>query len=253
MDSPLRQVGKMIYYLVCPVFDPIKAIRAVPLYVSYFSDLRRYRRLDDARLVRMQNLIPQLGEASATQGADAYFFMGAWVARRIYESGAEHHVDIGSQRPIIGTLSAFTKVTYIDLRPLEANLPNLECRKGTLLSLPFEDDQVTSLSCLSVAEHIGLGRYGDPLDPQGTKTACRELARVLAPGGVLYFAVPIGTPRVCFNAHRIHSFRQVVDMFPDLTITEVSGTDSSGEYREFVEPEFFDGQAKGCVFIRFTK
>jgi hypothetical protein len=35
--------------------------------------------------------------------------------------------------------------------------------------MPFEDNTALSLSCLHVAEHIGLGQYGGPLDPLGTK------------------------------------------------------------------------------------
>ena len=43
---------------------------------------------------------------------------------------------------------------------------------------PFGDRSVPSLSCLHVVEHVGLGRYGDPLDPQGSIKAMRELQRV---------------------------------------------------------------------------
>jgi len=88
-------------------------------------------------------------------------------------------------------LTAFTNVTFIDIRPLEAKLDRLECIKGNILSMPFEDKSLRSLSCLCVAEHIGLGRYGDSLDPMGTKKAIKELSRVLAVNGNLYFSVPV--------------------------------------------------------------
>ena len=39
-------------------------------------------------------------------------------------------------------------------------------------------------------EHIGLGRYGDKVDPMGDIRAMNELARVTAPGGNLLIAVP---------------------------------------------------------------
>jgi hypothetical protein len=35
---------------------------------------------------------------------------------------------------------------------------------------------------MHVVEHVGLGRYGDALDPKGDARACAELARVLAQG-----------------------------------------------------------------------
>ena len=48
----------------------------------------------------------------------------------------------------------------------------------------------------------------------------RELSRVVAPGGVLLFAVPIGRPRLAFNAHRIYSHAQIVEQFRDLELAE---------------------------------
>src|SRR2546430_15650029 len=74
----------------------------------------------------------------------------------------------------------------------------------TLFRSPFGDLELSSVSCLHVAEHIGLGRYGDAIDPLGTRKAIGELARVLAVDGRLYFALPVGRPRGVFNAHRIH-------------------------------------------------
>jgi len=47
---------------------------------------------------------------------------------------------------------------------------------------------------MNVVEHVGLGRYGEPLDPEGDIKAMRELRRVLAPGGSLLFVVPVGRP-----------------------------------------------------------
>ena len=73
---------------------------------------------------------------------------------------------------------------------------------------------------MHVAEHIGLGRYGDPLDPDGDLKAMGELKRVLAPGGLLLFVVPVGQPRVCFNAHRIYSYGQIVEAFAKLYLEE---------------------------------
>ena len=118
----------------------------------------------------------------------------------------------------VGMLTAITQVTFIDIRPLPVTLANFDSRAGSVLALPYADNSIVSLSCLHVAEHVGLGRYGDPLDPEGTKKAARELARVLALSGHLYFSLPIGQPKVCFNAHRIHSPRQILDYFAGLPL-----------------------------------
>ena len=57
-----------------------------------------------------------------------------------------------------------------------------------------------SISCLSVVEHIGLGRYGDALDPFGTVKAINELKRVLTKGGLLLISVPIGKNALYFSS-----------------------------------------------------
>ncbi len=94
-------------------------------------------------------------------------------------------------------------VTMVDLRPLPVSLRELSFVQGTILDLPFDAGTVPSLSCLCVVEHIGLGRYGDPLQPDGTERAIAELLRVVQPGGHLYLSAPVDDcNRTYFNAHR---------------------------------------------------
>ena len=64
-----------------------------------------------------------------------------------------------------------------------------------LISLPFEDGSFHSLTCMHVVEHIGLGRYGDQVDPDGDLMAMKELERVTAKLGNLLFVVPVGIPK----------------------------------------------------------
>lgn len=104
-----------------------------------------------------------------------------------------------------------------------------------------------------MAEHIGLGRYGDPLDPEGTKKAARELARVLAPRGNLYFSVPVGKPRVCFNAHRIHSPEQILDYFYDLELVQFSGIGDDRTFRQDMAPSDLAEASCACGLFHFTK
>ena len=83
-----------------------------------------------------------------------------------------------------------------------------KCRLRVLRHIPAKvtnlshlDDSVESLSYLHTMEHIGLGRYGDPIDPLGYLKGMNELQRVLKPGGKLYLSVLIGQERVEFNAY----------------------------------------------------
>lgn len=182
-----------------------------------------------------------------------YFYQDIWAARNIAASGVDAHVDVASRIDLVGFLTAITKVTFIDIRPLEANLPNFECKTGSIVAMPYADSEVRSLSCLHVAEHIGLGRYGDPLDPLGTKKACKELARVLARGGNLYFSTPVGIPRLCFNAHRIHSVDMILEYFSDLRLVRLDGIDDQNNYHNNIDRAILNNSNYACGLFHFTK
>ena len=110
------------------------------------------------------------------------------------------------------------------------HLPGVTEKEGSVLALPYDSESLPSLSCLHVVEHIGLGRYGDPIEPRGTELACAELARVLAPSGNLYVSLPVGRPRVSFNAHRVHSVAQVRAYFPDIKLLSFDAVLDDGRY-----------------------
>ena len=127
---------------------------------------------------------PQLHDRTDVTGIDThYFYVNAWAMRRLVSRRPARHVDVGSQTILASLLSSLIPVVFVDYRPLHAKLTGLKWVEGSIRELPFGDASIESMSCLHVAEHIGLGRYGDPLDPQGTRKAAQELARVLRRGG----------------------------------------------------------------------
>jgi len=66
----------------------------------------------------------------------------------------------------------------VDIRPIDVSLDNLFFVKGSILNLPFRNNSIESISSLCVVEHIGLGRYGNVIDPYGSEKAIKELKRV---------------------------------------------------------------------------
>ena len=170
-----------------------------------------------------------------------------------WRHGSGVHVDLGSTLQFCAQVSAFVPVLFLDYRPAELKLPGLACEKGDLLALRFSDGSVESLSCMHTVEHVGLGRYGDPIDPTGDLKAMRELSRVLAVGGSLLFVVPVGRPRLQFNAHRIYSYDQVLAAFERLKLKEFTLIPDQGDLVENAPPALVAGQSWGCGCFWFTK
>ncbi len=218
--------------------------------VRYVKQAHRYQALGGS----IHTWRPMLGEDTPTTAIDSHYFHQAiWTARHIASERPAQHTDVGSQVNFVGQLTAITKVRFVDLRPIHTTITDLDIIRGSVLALPFADRSVPSLSCLHVAEHIGLGRYGDPLDPHGTHKACAELSRVLATGGSLYFSLPIGRERTEFNAHRIHYPSTILKYFPDLKLIEFSAVDDQGHFIPHADIQTFDNARYACGFFRFTR
>jgi hypothetical protein len=237
-----------------PLFDPIQFGLGVPRYFAFLKDLSAYRRFSGAEQIKLSDTYPCIHDKTLTTSFDAhYFYQDIWAFKKIQQSKARNHVDVGSRVDFIGFLTAICQVTFINIRPLKAKLDNLNPKKGSILAMPYENDSVQSLSCLHVAEHIGLGRYGDPLDPLGTAKACKELSRILAIGGNLYFSVPVGKPKLCFNAHRIHSPTQILQYFNNLDLAEFSGIDDNGNFKNNINPSTLESSSYACGLFHFAK
>jgi SAM-dependent methyltransferase len=217
-------------------------------------DWRSYRELRPAKPLRLIDADPRLTDRVATSPYDPhYLHQAVWAGERIFAIDPAEHVDVGSQLLFVAMLATRLPVTFVDLRPLDLEVAYLSSRRGNILDLPFADRSVQSLSCLHVIEHIGLGRYGDTLDPHGSEKAAAELNRILAPGGALLLSLPVGRPRVCFNAHRVHDPREVVAMMMDLELAEFSAVTDDGD---FVRAASLDEMARSryaCGLFMFRR
>jgi SAM-dependent methyltransferase len=187
------------------------------------ADYVRFTKRNDGRFkFSFLDIYPCIKDKTIQTGFDRhYVYHTSWAARKVREINPKYHTDISSSLFFSGIVSAFVPVKFYDYRPAEIILNNLESLQADLLKLPFENNSVTSLSCMHVVEHVGLGRYGEPMDPQGDLKAIGELKRVLAKDGSLLFVVPIGKEaKIEFNAHRIYTYEQIMKYFSELILKE---------------------------------
>jgi SAM-dependent methyltransferase len=238
-----------------------RSFRGVYRYGGFAREFDRFKRMNatSARhmAVEWHDRYPCLDDRTATTGFDAHYtYHPAWAARVLAQTKPKRHVDFSSTLNFCSMVSAFIPTEFYDYRPADLHLPNLAMGRADLGKLPFETGSLESVSCMHVIEHIGLGRYGDPLDPDGDLKAIGELSRVVAPGGTLLIATPVGRERICYNAHRVYDHRKFAAMFSGLTLKEFALIpDEIGAEGMLVAPDpaVVDRQEYACGCYWFTK
>ncbi|MBA4384741.1 MAG: hypothetical protein C0410_08395 [Anaerolinea sp.] len=233
-------------------------IRKIHKYWVFTNEFKNFSKLLGQTERRFSaywsNRYPILDENTGTTSFDShYIYHPAWATRIIAKIRPSVHIDISSTLTFCTMLSAFIPVRFYDYRPANLNLEGLVSERADLLNLPFEDASISSLSCMHVIEHIGLGRYGDPLDPDGDLKAIAELKRVLKPGGSLFFVTPVGKPRIQFNAHRIYSHEQIVEYLSGFEIRQFALVDDNGLFTIDADPAYANQQNYGCGCWWFVK
>ncbi len=189
----------------------------------------------------------------------SYFWQDLWAAQRIYRNRVNVHYDIGSRLDgfIAHLISFQQRVCMIDIRPLNQKIKGMDFIRSDATELDaFEDESIDSLSALCSLEHFGLGRYGDPIDPEACFKCFAAIQRKIKKGGHFYLSVPIGRECVCFNAHRVFSIETILQEFNKMDLIELS-TCFQNDYEENLKDyhkydDWFDreGDRMGLFWFR---
>jgi hypothetical protein len=240
-------------------FSPGVLLRTVTGFPHFLRDYRKYQRLNRRPSFRisLRHLFPILSDwgDSAGMANGHYFHQDLWAAKKIFRQSPGQHIDIGSRIDgFVAHLLVFMPVTVIDIRQLDSKVLGLTFRRDDATKLQdLASGSVESLSSLHAAEHFGLGRYSDPIDPTACFHFMGALQRVLGAGGNLYFSVPVGRERVEFNAHRVFAPQTIVDSFTQLRLVSFSYVGDDGDLREDTAISAAASCDYGCGLFQFTK
>ena len=244
--------------LLCPM-STLKRL------LKYRADMVKFAEANHRQTFapKLSKIWPLLFDWDSAAGTlSSYFWQDLWAARKIFQRKPSMHFDIASRVDgFIAHLLTFMPVTLIDIRPLPYEISHLNFIRADATNMPaIKENSIESLSSLCAIEHFGLGRYGDPIDPEACFHSMSEMQRVLAPRGRLYVAVPIGLESIYFNAHRVFSPATVLAAFPKLSLVEFSVIDDRSARAHFIEdtrPDAFEGEINndgGLVgLFEFTK
>lgn len=123
--------------------------------------------------------------------------------------------------PAMHLYAGIDHVTVYEVRPLHIDNPQVTVRVEDLAYAENAQSEFDLVTCLSTIEHVGLGRYGDPLDPQGDLRMAATLRRIVKPGGFLLLSFPTGRGTVVYNRHRIYNTYRRQQLFGDFKVLEV--------------------------------
>lgn len=151
----------------------------------------------------------------------ALYFVNAFDAHPIYN---KEIAIVGSQTPWIEAIAlnyGAKKVTTIEYNVPKCSYPGIE-------TISYDNFEMGSRSfdCIitySSIEHSGLGRYGDPLDPNGDLKTMDVIYRSLKNNGLLYWGAPIGRDALVWNAHRIYGPLRLPLIFKNFHVVEWFG------------------------------
>jgi SAM-dependent methyltransferase len=223
----------------------------------FVREARRYRRLQRDRFPLAWSAVdPILTDYRAAAGLAGghYFRQDLWAARRIHAARPSRHVDVGSRIDgFVAHVLSFMPITVVDIRGLASDIEGLTFVQGDACRLNFASGSIPSVSSLHAMEHVGLGRYGDPIDPDGWQTAVRELARVVSPGGRLYLGLPVGRERLAFNSERIFDPRTIVSVLSMLRLVSFDAVDDGDRLVANADLASFTGARYSCGLFEFAK
>ena len=202
-----------IYLLIKNYFniDLILILRSIKNLPKFFLDLYNWKKIDKNNWPI--EIIPRLNDfKSEASDLGEYFFQDMFVAKKILKKNPEKHIDIGSRIDgFVGHLACFREVEVFDIRKLNLKIKNVKFNRLDITEKNHKFANYSdSLSCLHTLEHIGLGRYGDKINPDGWRTGLENMSVFLKKSGILWLSVPIGIQNIKFNSHRIFDPNTIV-------------------------------------------
>ena len=211
--------------------DPRKLLRSLAGLPRYLQTYIRFRSGYTGRIELMPCLHEWYEEGGTTKSE--YFWQDLLVAREIFKVNPKIHVDIGSRVDgFVAHVASFREIEVFDIRPISTHVPGVVFKQANMMEelTPELKNYCDSLSCLHALEHFGLGRYCDPVDPQGFEYGIRSMSYLIKKDGAFYLSVPIGIERVEFNAHRIFDPKTIIDVAKNngLKIKSISVIEKDG-------------------------
>lgn len=163
-----------------------------------------------------------VGNASAdpTEFYTHYDAFSYWIFKKI---GNEQKkiLDVGSPKIMVSSLSANNQVTSLVLADCKDTFSEvLYIYHDVADPLPLPDASFNCLTSTVALPLIGLGRYGDKLDPNCLHNFLIELDRVMMPDSDLYVSMCLGPDFLSFNNGWFLELNTIKELFKGWELIE---------------------------------
>jgi len=188
----------------------LRFIRNYRFILQFTQEAREFQLLGGS----IDEISPYLHEKTDTAGVNfgQYFLQDLLVAQEVYRLSPRNHLDVGSRVDgFIAHVATTHKITFLDIRSLTNTVPNVTFLQGDILSFKSKVryELVTSLHVL---EHIGLGRYGDTLEPLGHIKAFEKLVEAADYDGKIWISFQVSEQTITqFNGQRLIGWLEPLD------------------------------------------
>ena len=221
---------RIFHIFFCSIGFNFKKMLNIFFIFKYFKNLIEFK----FKGGRINKFFPILGEHTENSGNfdKQYFLQDIIVAQYIYKNNPSKHVDFGSRIDgFVANVASFRKIEVFDIRDNHINIENIKFHRLDLTKINNSfHDYADSLSCLHTLEHIGLGRYGDNIDPDGYKLAFKNLLKILKNNGTLYLSFPISNLRkVYFNSERVFNPFEILNLGHNIKLERFDIINDNGE------------------------
>lgn len=193
----------------------LKKIFFLKNLIKYLNHYLLFKKLGG----KVKNFYPMLDDFNddAASIKNHLFHSDLLTSQKVYEKKPEKHLDIGSRIDgVIAQIASYRNLDVLDIRDVDIHPhKNINFVKKDLLQIKVlnDVDKYDSISSIGCLAHIGLGRYGDNIDPNGYKKAIKAISNLAKKNCNIYILTPVGKKGVEFNSHQIFDADQLIEEF----------------------------------------
>jgi hypothetical protein len=200
-----------------------KIIKSYKLLIKSIVAFRNYKTLMNEQhpFYNFKVKIVPFQKISPFEFFDYYSVFYYWVSDILKDKYNLNILSLGGVKIGDAILSIKHNVTSIVLEfPLDMMSKVKYIKHDVFYPLPFPDRFFDIFISPATLHLVGLGRYGDKLDPYTLFNFLNELKRVLRKNADIFICVPLGKNALIFNHHYIFEFDTIVKVFDGFDLVD---------------------------------